>query len=460
MVVQSMPVYKMTDSDRKRQKDIEHAWRAYNGELDRPLVKMPGQPDDNVMTNRCMQIVDRGTDFLFGKELDISVANDAQSTAQASLNSAWGQKEARVPLLQKLAMSGAIAGQAFLRIVPGKNNTFRLIVVDPSTVFVKTSPQDCETPLLFCIEYTTTDTQNGRPVQVYYREEITRVDPDGQGYYGLADDDSWWMVQHWSKVGDRGEWGASGDPIMWLYSFPPIFSCQNLPRPHEFWGIPDITPDIIGVNDSLNLVQSNINRVNKLYGHPIIYATGTGEQVVDVKPGRIIGLPSIESKMGSVPISSDMANALSFAANLRSDIDEQSGVPGVATGRISDTPRGNISGVAIELLYMPLTMKTEKKKCSYGKLIIDVSKALLVLNAISEDTDITLSWQSPLPHDDLSSVQAVLAKKQMGISNTTLQRELGYDPDEEAVLSASQSEQGMQSAPVFPKPQVSPFIGR
>jgi hypothetical protein len=440
---QVQPQYEITEADKARQKLIAAAWKAYNGELDPPLQKMPGQPDDNVLSNRCQAVVDRGVDFLFGKELEVSLEESAPDEAQKLLDTVWGRKETRIPLLQKLAMNGAIAGQAFLRIVPMPNDkTTRLIAVDPATVFVQTAPQDCETVLLYCIEYSTTQKIDNKPAEVFYREEIARIDPDNDGDDGnpLADVDASWSVQHWSRIGDRGPWTPAGEPIPWDYPFPPIFACQNLPMPNSFWGKPDITTDLIGLNYALNLVQSNVNRVQKLYGQPIIYATGTGESVIDIKPGRIIGLPLTESKIVAVPLPSDVANALSFAGNLRSDIDELSGIPGVAMGRI-DTPARGMSGIAIELLFMPLLKKTDKKQCSYGELIIDVSKALLIMSRMSDQIEMTLAWQSPLPSDDLPTVQAALMKQQVGISNSTLQRELGYDPDEELALSQTEDAQ-------------------
>lgn len=447
---QPQPQYEITDADLKRQKTIADAWKAYCGELDPPLQKMPGTPDDNVLSNRMQAVVDRGTDFLFGKEVEISVELDAPGEAQDLLDTTWGRKEARMPLLQKLAMNGAIAGQAFLRIVPDGDSSFRLVVVDPSTVFVQTMPQDCETVLLYCIQYSSQEKRNGKWEDVYYREEISRVDPsdddENEEYEDTdplgVDADVTWSIQHWSRVGDRGLWTASGDPITWPYPFAPLFSCQNLPKPNDYWGMPDITPDLVGVNTALNLVQSCINRNLKLFATPILFATGTGEQVIDIKPGRIIGLPLTESKIVAVNITADIANALAFAENLRSDIDEQSGVPGVATGRIAQMPRGNLSGIAIELLFMPLMKKTDKKQCLYGDLIIQVSKALLVLAGQSDDVDMTLAWQNALPHDDLQDAQKAVILKQLGISNTTLQREMGYDPDEE--LSLTQSEQSQQ----------------
>lgn len=449
MNVPVQPAYEITEADKARVKAIEAAWKAYNGDLTKPLEKMPGQPDDNVMTNRCQAIVDRGVDFLFGKELEISCEDGAPQEAQDFLDKTWGRKETRIPLLQKLAMNGAISGQAFLRIMPEPNDTYRLIVVDPATVYVQTKPGDCETVQLYCIEYCTSQKINGKDEHVYYREEIARIDPpkiDGDNANPFIVADPTWNIQHWSRVGDRGNWTPAGkEPIIWPYIFPPIFSCQNLPKPNDFWGQPDITPDLIGVNNSLNLVQSNINRVQKLYGAPILYANGMGEGVIDIKPGKVMRLPLPDSKITAVNIVSDVANALAFASNLRSDIDEQSGVPGVATGRISELPRGNMSGIAIELLFMPVIKKTDKKRNVYGELLIDVSGALLILNKMSGDIEVMLAWQSALPSDDLPSVQSAIAKKELGISDTTLQRELGYDPDEEMELSQTEDAQKLEN---------------
>jgi hypothetical protein len=466
------PAYEVSADEKKRQQIIADAWKAYHGQLDKPLVPMPGEPDDNVMSNRCQPIVDRGVDFLFGKPLGITIEEGGPDEAQQALEDTWDKNEARLPLLQKLAMSGAVAGQAYLRIMPDNKGNFRLIVVDPQTVFVQTAPQDCETALLYCIEYSIMQKIDGQPKTVFYHEEIMRIDPDGNASNGMPDDDDTWTVQHWTRVGDRGPWAPAGDVIAWPYNFAPLFSNQNMPYPHSFYGVPDVTPDLIQANNSLNFVQRNISRVNKLYGQPIIWTTGMAESSIMLQPGRAVGLPP-NATMGAVPITSDMLNALAFAADLRSDMDEQSAVPAVALGRMKDLVKGQISGVTMELMFMPLLEKTEKKRCLYGKLILDVSKALLILGGFSADIELSLQWQSPLPNDDLASVQAALAKQQLGVSNGTLIDELGYNPDQETDRNDAENAKAMTNfsrgtgmppqQPAVPgqeEPQpVSPFIG-
>src|SRR6266704_2038516 len=475
--VQAQPVYQITDEDKARQKDVKAAWDAYDGNFKPHLEPTPEGIDPNVVVNQISSMVDAIVHFLFGQEIEISVGKGTPTAAQDCINDGWGEKEVRIPLLQDLAMNGAMARTAFLRIVPstdkpGKKKTYRLVAVDPSTVCVQTAPQDCETVLLYCIQYSAKERVNGRDVTVFYREEIMRIDPDGNAARGMADDDDTWQIQHWSQETQHGmesrnaNWTPAGEPITWPYSFPPLFHNKNLPRPNDFWGRADVRKDLIGMNEALNLDLSCIMLDEVIYGNPILYANGMGDGSIDRKAGRIIQLPLIESKITAVAIPSDVPNALAFAADMRSSFDEVSGVPGVATGRIKDMPRGNLSGIAIELLFMRILKITDAKRCLYGKLIIDVSRALLVLNGFSQDIKITLEWSSPLPHEDLPTAQYAAVLKTLGISNTTIQRMLGFDPEEEQKLSQAEDEialakqqaqpnqPGQQPPAPIPQPQV------
>lgn len=450
------PRYVITPSDKDRLKAIQDAWDAYDGKLPDALQKMPGEADDNVKVNSCLPIVEAGTDFLFGQELEI-VAGEKQkegkSPEQELLDSAWGQKEQRMPLLQELHINGALARNAFLRIVPGqikpdRNQTFDLAVLDPATVFLQTAPGNVKVVTLICIQYSVTDTSNPlRPGQTYYREEMSRIDPDGNALQGLPDEDDTWELRKWTQAGNlnmepkNDKWIPDGSAIIWPYSFAPVFHCQNLPRPNDAWGNPDITPGIIGLNNAINLSKSSANRNNKLLAHTLIAMAGGDASGVRLTPGHVIE-HAVEGKLYAVHLASDIAGALAHIKDLREDIDQESHVPGVASGRMTELPRLQ-SGVAIELEYMTLIMKTGKKRCTYGKLIIDVSKALLALAGFSEDTDVSLPWQSALPKDDLQGVQASVMKKQIGVSNQTLMQEEGYDPEQEAENNAVESQQAM-----------------
>src|SRR5258708_327506 len=386
------PIYEITDEDRKRQKRVENAWKAYEGDFKKPFDKMPDEPDMNIISNRVVEFVNASNDFLFAKELQITCDEGSPANAQQFIDDTWGRKETRIPFLLRLGLNGAMAGSAFLRIVPGrKKGKFRLVEIDPCIINVKTAPQDCLTVLLYCIEYGIDGKDaNGKPNRTYYREEISRIDPTEEDPFGYEDMDAdgldsdvTWSIQHWTQqissgmAPKSGDWIPAGEPYIWPYPFSPIFSCQNLPRPNSFWGYPDVMPSVIELNDSLNLVQSSINIERKI--RRLLVGRGMGEGTIRAEPGKILQTQLPEQMIEAVQVASTTADDIAFAANLRSDIDEEVSIPGVATGRIDLLPRG-ITGIAIELLYGPALKKTDKKRCTYGEMIIDVSKALLVLN--------------------------------------------------------------------------------
>jgi hypothetical protein len=186
---------------------------------------------------------------------------------------------------------------------------------------------------------------------------------------------------------------------------------------------------LIRVNDALNFINSNINVTGKI--QRILYAPGM-ETTVDVTPGRIVSLPLPENEIKAVNLQSDIENMRAFAGDLRGESETQTSVPMIAQGRSENMPSGNMSGIAIKLLFMSLLMKMEKQRCLYGALIIEVSKALLVLAGYSPDIKITVHWQDPLPSDVSTAIQAAQGKRDLGIvSKRTLASELGYDYDEE-----------------------------
>ncbi len=430
---------------RRRQQAMQDAWAAYRGEFQPPLKPEPNQPDDNVLVNRCAPIVDKGVSFLFGKSLKIELQNadgsaDGLDDLQAWLDAAWGDDDDRMTLLSKLALNGAVCGEGFVKIVPANpkaGQTYpRLVVLDPQTVTAQTDPDDCDTVRQYVIEYDAFDYTTAAPVSK--RQVISRDDPDGlAALSGGMDSDDTWTITNYARSGVNGAWQQLGEPQTWPYPFPPIASCQNLPNANEFWGKPDLTPDIIGMNRVLNFIESNISRIIKKHAMPWPWASGTDSRALVIEPGRIIGLPHPEAKMGFLEINTGgLTASMQFASDLRSDMDEESRVPAVALGRLVDLPKGNISGVALQLLFQPLIEKTTQKQRLYGRLVRDVSKAMLVLGGFAQDKIgalvIDLHWQNLLPVDDLAAAQTALALSQIGVSRPTLLQQLGYSPDAEA----------------------------
>ena len=433
-------------ADTQRRQQMQVAWQAYHGQFPRPLKVKKSQPDDNVIINRCAPIVKKGVSFLFGPVLKIEAtdektsesSSDAPTPIQDYLDGLWGDDDDRMTLLSKLATNGGVCGQAFLKIIPPKNDSMkfpRLVVMDPELLRIVTSPDDCELILAYIIEYPLTNDRQKRQI-------IARMDPDGNvgniGEYDLSDS---WVIADYIRTGGMGLWSQVGTPDTWDYPFAPIFSCQNLPLPNETWGESDLTPDIIELNKVINFVQSNTSRIIRYHAHPKTWAKGIGPSQMSIDVDDVIVLQSQTAEIGTLEMTSDLGSSMTFASTLRSDMDEESRVPAVALGRMTDMPKGNISGVALQLLFQPLLEKTVLKQRMYGKLIREVSRAALIIANLIDATlfesyGIDVHFPNLLPVDDLAAAQTALILIQLGISPSTVQQQLGYNPDDEAAKNA------------------------
>lgn len=422
-----------TIADYERVQHIKEAWHAYKGKLPKSLKVQSDQPDDNVNTNRCAPIVDKGVSFLFGQPLKIEVDDPKM---QDFLNVFWGDDDDKMTLLAQLAMNGGVCGEAFLRIIPPINSMKypRMIALNPQYIRIITLPDDCSLVIAYVIEYPITSTFGQSKRQI-----IARSDPDGMSEYLQEDDlDDTWTITNYIRTSATTPWIQVGEVEEWPYPFAPIFHCQNLPNPNEVWGTSDLTPDIIEMNRVLNFVQSNTSRVIKFHAHPITYAVGlNSDQPLKIGVDEMLSLPSENSKIEKLAAMENFSGLIQFADTLRSDIDEQSRVPAVALGRATSMPKGSVSGIAIELMFQPLLEKTQQKRRLYGKLIREVSMAacciigLLPIEQL-EDYHVQLHWTNLLPQDDIQAAQTGLLLLQLGVSQQTVLQRLGFDPEDEA----------------------------
>lgn len=457
--------------------ELRAAYDAYHGRFEGqdegPLSQRgDGVPDLNVRSNRIRAIVNTGVDFLMGSSLTLCVTDqqadeDARrpgkklqsvqvsataKAAQQLIDAALGDDDERMTRFAKLATNGGIYGHVFVKLVEPRrgraslSNPPRLVLLNPETVSIFTDPVDVDLVTRYRIEYQA-GVEDGSNVPIRKRQDITRVDPDGDdatvapGY----DSDTYWQVQDFTARGATGgQFIADGPARDWPYKLPPIIEWQNYPNPGEAWGQADVTAGLVALNRQLRLVESNINTIGYLQGHPILWSTGTDTGGIKPTPGRIIDLEATDAKLDKVDASGNLDQLMNFAEQLRSDMDEESGVPGVATGRMEQMPRGQLSGVTIRLLYAPLLARTEHKRRLYGQGIRQLCQTILLLCGFDlptiERLDVTLGWQDPLPADDVALAQTLVALQQVGFSQHTLIERADGDPDVEAQWKAEEAQ--------------------
>lgn len=401
---------RMTEQDRLEK--FRRNWEIYNGKGQKPLKVVPGAADDNLRMNFGRMFVDKGVAFLFGKELRFEIIEGETTAAEAWLDEVW-QASRKMSFLQKLATSGAVCGTAFVKIhwQPGQDP--RLVILDPETVSVTLAEDDIDKVVAYKIRYPSIDPATKKPIAI---QQL--IEQDGAG----------WMITDQRGSVDGGLMVTVGEQ-KWPYAFAPVVHCQNMIAPHEFWGMSDIEDDLIEAIEKENFTVSNILKILRYHAHPKTWARGVSKGDVRINADDLILLPGENSTLQNLEMQSDLASSIQVYKELKQFIHELARVPEVATGKVESV--GQLSGVALEILYQPLIEKTNSKRVTYGELIVEINRRILALGGFGDNNITKLRWQELLPKDAQTQASAALSLKQLGVSSDTLLQGFGYDPDVE-----------------------------
>lgn len=399
----------------ERQQRYRRAWEAYHGEQPKPLKVRAGEPDDNARVNYARLIVDKGVSFLFGQDVTFELDETQRTRAEEWLDECW-QSIGGMLLLQKLALNGGVCGHVWAKVLPAKAGYTtgpsypRVVVLDPANVSVGLAPDDIEEIVWYKIQYSAVDPHSGDPL---VRRQWIR--PDGN---------RWQITDEESR--DGGSWVTLAE-TRWPYPWAPVIDCQNLPLPNEFWGMSDLESDVLELSQSVDFVLSNLKKIIRYHAHPKTWGRGFDSQKLTVGIDGVIILNAPDAELHNLEMESDLASSITLYDRLREALHEVSQVPEVATGKLDNV--GQLSGLALQILYQPLIEKTEVKRRSYGALLVELNRRLLEMGGFGPDNRTVLHWPEMLPTDAMAERQTALLDEQLGVSRDTLLQQLGYDAD-------------------------------
>lgn len=444
IATKSSPVSSMLMQDAQREEDkrldrIRRAWSAYNYQSADPLKSTDLDPkgQDNTRINLARKTVNTSAFYLFGKGLDFEIDEDAaedDSPAEQWLEKAWqAQHQGFVPFLLELAQGAGIEGHAFVRLhLPERGETYpRLVPVSAEMIRAVCDPLDYTRVRRYVIEWTGIDQDLKKPIA--YRHTIQRGDIDGR-----------WLIIEEHSVGDTPRW-TEDNRIVWPYDWCPIFHCKNLPWPQSFYGASDIEEDVLKVGDALNFVISNINRILRAYGHPFDYVTGQRLDEVERGIGAMPYFPNPEAKVQRLPEIENLAAADEQFRRLRDAYNELTSTPEIASGKVENV--GQLSGLALQILYGPLTAMIQTKREFYEPMIVALSRAMLEVGG-QQVGGVSIKWPTILPTSRKEEAETAVALHEAGVSQSTTLSEMGYDPDIEA---AKRLQEGQDAAAIAAK---------
>ena len=411
-----------SQGEKDRAAMMQENWEVYYGRGKKPLIVERGGTDDNAMLNYGKAIVDKGVAFLFGKGIKFEITEGEQTPEETWLDDCWTANR-KMSLLQKLALAGGVCGTAFIRIHYTPDMVYpKLILVNPETVSIVSADDDVDEVIKYIETYPLVKEVDGIRKSISIRRIYERTENS----------------LYWNVTEQRSESGGRFvmvDSFLWAYDFPPIVHCQNLAQPFEVWGEPDLNESLKNAIENNDFIWSNTRKILRHHAHPKTVAYGIrADSMVETGVDKmlVVESPATEAKIENLEMQSDLASSLEFSRRQVEFIHELSRVPEVASGKVESV--GQLSGIALEILYQPLLEKTEAKRVTYGDMIIELNRRLLAIGGFGNDIQTKLVWQELLPKDQQVIANAALVKNQLGISKETLIRELGnYNPDDEKI---------------------------
>lgn len=406
-------------ADDQRLQQGAKAQRAYDGEFLKQLTVEPNKPDDNTDPNYAETVVDKGVSFLFGQPVNIEIGAQEDASGETYLDTIWPKDERQQDLLD-WATNGGIYGTAWLKIALTEGKP-QVIVLDPQCCKAEWSSDNYKVVERYVNQYNTLD-ENGKAI--IRRERCERV---GKG----------WTIYYEQSQPNVPGWVQFAPPVLWNYPFAPFFCTKNLPNPNQFYGRPDLTPNVIRVIERIHRVEGLIDKIIRIHATPKPVAKGLNAQDLKLNSEGVLFLPDKEQDLKLLEMTGDLGQALERRRVLREVLAEITHVPEVATGKLDNV--GQLSGLALQILYGPLLKRTDQKRLYYGATLVRVVKALLALGN-KADLPVSLNWPNPLPQDAKGDAETAVVKQSVGVSQDTLLRELGYDADEEREKSKLNSQ--------------------
>jgi len=409
----------LTESQRHQLKHIQMLWSYYRGDFKKwllpKLLPNGNTINDNVQLALSRKIVHKGNYFLFGKGLNWQLSKKNAVTEEKVLSQIWGNQETQNAFLSELGINGGVTGNYYIQIVSNQKGT-RVKNLDPTWVFVTPDPNDQDEALEYDLRF-------------MVKDELFRILHKNLGN-GTWD----YSKEKYTKA----RWEYVEKPVIWPFEWPFIVSGKNLPNPNSFYGASDLID--AEINDTINLVASNLNRIIRIFAHPVIWGYGFGSSALTVDSSKIITSTSESAKLEALELARDLSSPQEYLKFLRTMFSEVTNVPESDPDRLAI---GAQSGFALEVLFNDLILKTGTKRNFYGKGLIELNRRLLELSGFGEDNQTQLLWPNALPTDKQSETTSDQFELASGlVSKRTLAIKRGYDFDQE--LEYMQKEQANQ----------------
>lgn len=433
----------ITDALRTRIDAADKTRNYRTGKQRLPLKLSKDGSDDNVILNFVGLVVDRSVSLLFGNGVTFQLpkvkavkgeegekTEAVASPAQDFVDEVMNLNKQQI-LFHKLAVFGAEQGTPVVQFIPDGYYSYklnrtvpRLIAVDPALVTIETKPDDMEQVTKYVVQWVVTGADGKERAR---KTEAVLESVDNEG---TATNEARWNIYEYESD-QSGRWQLL-EVTAWKYWFPPYFHWQNLPAVDDVYGLPDITPDVIRLQDKINYTSSNVSKIIRYHAHPKTVAQNTGDIAsIDVGPDQMFKfMGQTDAKIYNLEMQSDLASSTRFMEILRQGLFDITRTPDISsmTDKI-----GALTNFGLHVLWQDALAKLGTKRELYGNALREIVRYVLVMGGFGDYPDPgEVVWPEALPESEAENSAAYQQDLAMQIvSKQTVAERRGYNWEQE-----------------------------
>lgn len=240
----------------------------------------------------------------------------------------------------------------------------------------------------------------------------------------------------------------------------PVVHISNYPLAGEFYGLSDLV-DAVELNRELNEKITDISDIINYHASPVTVLIGA--KLKDLKKGanRVWGLPE-GADVKNLELTGELEAAVNHWKMLKESLLEMTGVPEIAMGKVQTT--NDVTGVALQIQYMPMMEKRNIKTLTYGHGIRLLNRLIMKITALKDSSfgakfdklggnkyrnDVVFA--DPMPYDEAAELEKARARIDLALSSRRLELEkMGKSQGEiDSILDEVRKEQEEEASLMF-----------
>jgi hypothetical protein len=329
------------------------------------------QGEMQISVNYYRAFIDYIARFTFGNGVHFRSPKVTEAIIPDRLERVWEIDNDKQRVLFEIAQTGAITGDAFVKVAyeepwedsigrfhPGR---VRVLPLNPAFCFPEFHPHDRSRLLRFKQKYRFWGTSLEGTRQVFTYTEI------------LTDD----IIEEY--INDELI-DSRPNPLGLI----PVVHIPNIPVSGSPWGLAD-AHDIITINRAYNEISTDIADIINYHAAPVTVIVGAKASNLEKGAKKVWGgLPKDSQVFNLEGGGAGIQGALTYLQTLKVSMHEIMNVPETALGQVQ--PISNTSGVALSIQFQPLMNRWTQKSAQYGKGLESINE-LIILNLAVKEPD-------------------------------------------------------------------------